>query len=66
MEIATALLGERMKVRARKHAEAALKLAPNHPDVRRVATEAGLFDPPTPPPPPAEGGGLLGRLRRKP
>jgi curved DNA-binding protein CbpA len=66
VEIATALLGERMKVRARKHAEAALKLAPNHPEVRRVATEAGLFDPPTPAPPPADGGGLLGRLRRKP
>jgi curved DNA-binding protein CbpA len=65
-EIASALLSQGLKLRARKYAEAALKIAPRHPEVRRVAAETGVFDVPPAPPPPADGGGLLGRLRRKP
>jgi curved DNA-binding protein CbpA len=67
-EIASALLGQGLRLRARKYAEAALKLAPESAEVRRVATEAGLFDDAGSGPPDdgAQGGGFLSRLRRKP
>jgi DnaJ-class molecular chaperone len=66
-ELATALLAQGLKLRARKTAEVALKLAPDSADVRRVATEVGLFDPPAGGASDGgEGGGLLSRLRRKP
>jgi curved DNA-binding protein CbpA len=67
-EIASALLAQGLRLRARKYAEAALKLAPQSAEVRRVATEAGLFDEPAGKPggDDSEGGGFLSRLRRKP
>jgi curved DNA-binding protein CbpA len=66
-EIAAALLAQGMKLRARKYAEKALELAPNLPEARRAATDAGLFDPPPEKPPSNEaaGGGLFSRLRKK-
>ena len=67
-EIAAGLLAQGLRLRARKYAEAAWKLAPDSPEVRRVATEAGLFDAPETKAPDegAPGGGFLSRLRRKP
>jgi curved DNA-binding protein CbpA len=67
-EIASALLAQGLRLRARKYAEAALKQAPDSAEVRRVATEAGLFDDAGTGAPDdgAQGGGFLSRLRRKP
>ena len=63
VELARLLHGQGLKLRARKVAEAALRLAPDDPAVVRMAAEvgAGVEEPPPPPP-----GGLRGLLRRKP
>jgi len=60
-ELARLLHGQGLKLRARKAAEAALRLAPQDPHVARIAAEvgAGVEEPPPP-------GGLRGLLRRKP
>ena len=60
--LARLLQGQGLNLRARKAAEASLRLAPNDPEVARVAAEVGLAGPEEPPPP----GGLRGLLRRKP
>ena len=60
--LARLLLGQGLTLRARKAAEAALRLAPHDPEVARVAAEVGVAGPEEPPPP----GGLRGLLRRKP
>jgi curved DNA-binding protein CbpA len=63
VELARLLHGQGLTLRARKSAEAALRLAPDDPAVVRMAAEvgAGVEEPPLPPP-----GGLRGLLRRKP
>jgi curved DNA-binding protein CbpA len=62
VELARLLHGQGLKLRARKAIETALRLAPEDPDVARIAAELGV-GPEEPPPPP---GGLRGLLRRKP
>jgi tetratricopeptide (TPR) repeat protein len=62
VELARLLHGQGLTLRARKVAEAALRLAPEDPAVTRIAAEVGVG--PQEPPPPA--GGLRGLLRRKP
>jgi tetratricopeptide (TPR) repeat protein len=64
-QLALLLLGQGLKLRARKAAEAALLLAPSDPTVRHAAAQCdvGVGSPPPPDPGP---GGLLGLLRRKP
>jgi len=62
-ELATLFLRGGLSLRARREAEAALRLAPGDPRVRKVAAEAGVspdLDEPR------EGGGLLDRFRKKP
>ena len=63
IELARLLHGQGLTLRARKVAEAALRLAPDDPAVARMAAAvgAGGEEPPQPPP-----GGLRGLLRRKP
>jgi tetratricopeptide (TPR) repeat protein len=61
--LALLLHGQGLTLRARKAAEAALRLAPDDPDVARVAAEVGAGPGPREPPPAA---GLRGLLRRKP
>jgi curved DNA-binding protein CbpA len=63
IELARLLQGQGLNLRAKKAAEAALRLAPDDPDVARIAAElgAGPEEPPS-----APGGGLRGLLRRKP
>jgi curved DNA-binding protein CbpA len=63
VELARLLQGQGLKLRAKKAAETALRLAPDDPDVTRLAAELGVG--PEEPPPPAAGG-LRGLLRRKP
>ena len=63
VELARLLQGQGLKLRAKKAAEVALRLAPEDPDVARIAAELGLG--PEEPPSPAAGG-LRGLLRRKP
>ena len=60
--LARLLHGQGLTLRARKAAEAALRLAPDDPEVARVAAEVGVPFPEEPPP----AGGLRGLLRRKP
>jgi len=62
LELARLLHGQGLKLRARKAAEAALRLAPDDPAVVRMAAEVGAGAEEPPPPP----GGLRGLLRRKP
>jgi len=62
VELARMLHGQGLRLRARKVAETALRLAPEDPDVARIAAEVGAG--PEEPPPPA--GGLRGLIRRKP
>lgn len=62
LDLAELFLRQGMKIRARRVAEAALKLDPRDPRVQQVAQESGL---PGSGPPPA-GGGLGGLPRRKP
>jgi curved DNA-binding protein CbpA len=61
--LALLLHGQGLTLRARKAAEAALRLAPDDPDVARVAAEVGAGPGPQDPSSP---GGLRGLLRRKP
>lgn len=63
-ELATLLFGQGLKLRARKAAEAAVRLAPEDPEVLRVMAEVGLAE--TEENPSEEGGGPRGLLRRKP
>jgi curved DNA-binding protein CbpA len=60
--LARLLHGQGLTLRARKAAEAALRLAPQDPEVARIAAEVGVALPEEPPP----AGGLRGLLRRKP
>jgi curved DNA-binding protein CbpA len=62
LEMARLLDGQGLKLRARKAAEAALRLAPQDARVVVAAAELGV-GPEEPPPPPS---GLRGLLRRKP
>ena len=64
-EMARLYLGQGLKKRAARSIETALRLAPNHPEIKRLAAEIG------PPNPgdvtdPGGPGGLLDRFRRKP
>jgi curved DNA-binding protein CbpA len=60
-ELAGLLHAQGLKIRARKSAEAAVRIAPNDPEVARIAAEVGLGEPHAP-----DSGGLRGLLRRKP
>jgi len=62
VQLARLLHGQGLRLRARKAAEAALRLAPDDPDVARMAAEVGAGPGPEEPPAP---GGLRGLLRRK-
>jgi DnaJ-class molecular chaperone len=57
--LAELMLGQGLKLRARRAAEAALRLDPREARARRVLQEVEQDEPPPDP-------GLLGRLRRKP
>ncbi len=59
VQLAELFLGQNLKLRARKAAEAALLLDPNDQRAQRILAE-------TEEPPPETGGGLTGFLRRKP
>ena len=61
VDLAELLLAQGLKLRARKAAEAALRLAPTDERALRVLDEVG----PSEPEPPPAGGGLRGLLRRK-
>lgn len=61
-DLARLLQGQGLKLRARKAAEAALRLAPADPEMARLAAELGAGGEEPPPAP----GGLRGLLRRKP
>jgi curved DNA-binding protein CbpA len=61
--LALLLHGQGLTLRARKAVEAALRLAPDDPDLARIAAELGVAGPEEPPP---AAGGLRGLLRRKP
>lgn len=58
-QLAELFLAQNLKLRARKAAEAALRLDPNDQQAQRVLAD-------TEEPPPGTGGGLAGFLRRKP
>ena len=60
-QLAELLLGQGLKLRARRAAENALRLDPAEQTALRVAAESGPDDQPDP-----GGGGLRGLLRRKP
>lgn len=62
-ELALVLEAQGLHIRAKKAAEAARALAPDDPQVARIAAQLGLDGPGDAPP---EGGGLRGFLRRKP
>ena len=64
LSLARLLDGQGLKLRARKAAEAALRLAPSDPGVVVAAAELGVGAAEEPPPP--GPGGLRGLLRRKP
>jgi len=61
-ELAELLAGQGLRLRARKSADAALRLDPRHPVALKVMEEVGADEPP----PEAGGGGIRGLLRRKP
>jgi curved DNA-binding protein CbpA len=61
-ELAELLSGQGLRIRARKSAEAALRLDPQHAIALKVMDEVGDDGPP----PDEGGGGLRGLLRRKP
>jgi hypothetical protein len=60
-ELAEMLAGQGLPLRARKAAEAALRLDPGQAVALKVMESVGGEDPPSP-----SGGGLKGLLRRKP
>jgi curved DNA-binding protein CbpA len=60
-QVAELLLGQGLKLRARRAAENALRLDPNEPTALRVAAETGPDDEPDA----GAGGGLRGLLRRR-
>jgi curved DNA-binding protein CbpA len=60
-QLAELLLGQGLRLRARRAAENALRLDPNDQTALRVAAETGSDDEPDP-----GGGGLRGLLRRRP
>jgi curved DNA-binding protein CbpA len=62
-ELALALESQGLHIRARKSAETALRLAPDDPQVARIAVQLGAGSEDENPP---EGGGFKGFLRRKP
>ena len=62
-ELAELLAAQGLRIRARKAAEAALRLDANHAVARRVMDAVGSDEPP---PDQGAGGGILGILRRKP
>ncbi|HET7746188.1 MAG TPA: J domain-containing protein [Vicinamibacteria bacterium] len=62
-ELAEVLLGQNLRLRARRAAETALRLDPGNEAARRVLQAAGEGEPGAEPPP---SGGLRGLLRRKP
>src|SRR5688500_16056958 len=62
-ELAELLASQGLRIRARKAAEAALRLDANHAVARRVMDAVGGDEPP---PDQGAGGGILGILRRKP
>lgn len=61
-ELAELLAGQGLRIRARKAAEAALRLDPQHSGARRVLETATDDEPPST----GGGGGIRGLLRRKP
>jgi predicted Zn-dependent protease len=61
-ELAAVMLGQGLRLRARRAAEAALRLAPDDSEVQRLARETGALEEA---PQPKEAGGLKGLLRRK-
>ncbi len=61
-ELAALLLGQGLTVRARRVAEAALRLAPNDPQVQDLVARCGGGDTSSKPGP---AGGLLDRIRRR-
>jgi curved DNA-binding protein CbpA len=63
-DLAEVLLAQGLKLRARKAAEAALRLAPDDPRALKVWNQTAAESPDEPPP--ESGGGLRGLLRRKP
>lgn len=65
-DLARLLLSQGLKLRARRPAEAALKLAPQDAALQELAREAGVGEPAAEAPPDPGGGGLRGLLRRKP
>jgi curved DNA-binding protein CbpA len=62
-DLAALFLREGLSLRARREAEAALRLAPDDLRIRRIAAEAGVSSTPGAS---REGGGLLDRFRKKP
>jgi curved DNA-binding protein CbpA len=63
--MAQVLVQQGLRLRARRCIEAALKIAPRHPEIQRLAIDLGAGGP-EPAPPPGPPGGLLDKLRRKP
>ena len=61
-EMAELLAGQGLRIRARKAAEAALRIDPRQPIALKVMEEVGGDEPE----PPAGGGGIRNLLRRKP
>jgi curved DNA-binding protein CbpA len=60
-ELAALLAGQGLRIRARKAAEAALRIDPHQATALEVMAAVGEDEPP-----PSDGGGLRGLLRRKP
>jgi len=65
-ELARMLTGQGLKLRARRAAEAALRLAPHDPAIQQLAAELGGASGEAEVPPKGSPGGLLDRFRRKP
>ena len=61
-ELAELLAGQGLRIRARKAAEAALRLDPHHAIALKVLADVGEDEPPAS----DGGGGIRGLLRRKP
>jgi DnaJ-class molecular chaperone len=64
LELARALLGQGLRLRAGRAAEAAQRLAPQNTSVRRLLEELGVGG--SNPTPETRAGGVFDRLRRKP